>query len=552
MNKHTTLVSVLLAGSAVALIVASIVALLTGAILDYPAKTLALKLPTTPFSASSAVARENALPGTSQWQLDVGANTTFIQGYAGAVSAVAGDTVPLYISTAVPSTYALGVYRIGWYGGLGGRLLMQQTALHSLAQGIWTAHLGLLHCASCLRDPKTHLLEAHWQPAFLLPIGLDWPSGVYLIKLTAANHAESYIPLVIRADAAHTAALASLPVNTYQAYNLWGDDSLYGHDDLMGHIIYSQRAVKVSFDRPYDRSAGAGDFLSWDIHLVRWMERSHLDVSYTTDVDVHERPATVMQHPIFVVMAHDEYYTASMRDALEHARDAGVSLAFMGADAVYWQNRYQPDSLGQADRTLICYKVVTGSHDVTERPDHDPYLTLHPTLVTTLWRDPILHRPESTLIGLSYHSIFANNYFPDWVVSDDAANPMLAGTGLQPDEHVKGGLLGYEYDGLGAPQFTPPGLVILAKSRVMSRYGESDNAQTAYYRAPSGALVFDAGSIWWSWGLDELSPVGAAQRNVLQGNPAIAKLTTNIFDAMFAASPALSSQTPSAAATAQP
>jgi hypothetical protein len=526
---------VLCVGLAILLALGALVLLASGALRGNESTLLLQDLPTIPLSGASAVARENALPGDRGWQLDAGVSTTFIQGYAGVVSALPGDTVPLYISTAQPSRYDLTVYRIGWYGGLGGRALYTEHGLVGVPQGTWTLHEGLVGCAHCALDPTTHRLEARWQQSATLSLGATWLSGVYLIKLTAAHQGESYIPLVVRNDTGTTAALANLPVSTYQAYNVWGGYSTYGHIDRAGQLSERDRAVEVSFDRPYDRSAGAGDFLSWDIHLVRWMERAHLDVSYTTDPDVHAHPESLLRHRIFVVMAHDEYYTLAMRDGVERARDAGVNLAFMGADAIYWQNRFASDFRGQMDRTLICYKVQSDSngHDPTAQPTRDPLYPQLPALVTTRWRDAIIGRPESNVIGLMYAGIVANNTRPDWVVSAPTAEPMFYDTGVRTGMHVRGGILGYEYDGAGPSSATPAGLVILARSRVVSRYGATTVAMTSYYRAPSGALVFDAGSIWWGWGLDELSLRGAPQRNTVGGNWAITRLTTNIFAAML-------------------
>ncbi|HKD74569.1 MAG TPA: hypothetical protein VKB76_03705, partial [Ktedonobacterales bacterium] len=58
-------------------------------------------------------------------------------------------------------------------------------------------------------------------------------------------------------------------------------------------------------------------------------------------------------------------------------------------------------------------------------------------------------------------------------------------------------------------------------------------AATTIYRAPSGALVFDAGSIWWSLGLDSISVPGIEVGNHLRGNASVQALTKNIFAAML-------------------
>ena len=41
----------------------------------------------------------------------------------------------------------------------------------------------------------------------------------------------------------------------------------------------------------------------------------------------------------------------------------------------------------------------------------------------------------------------------------------------------------------------------LSNSPYTNKYGRKEHQQSMVYQAPSGAWVFDAGSIWWSWGL---------------------------------------------------
>jgi hypothetical protein len=494
------------------------------------------------FDPTSPIALENAQAGTTAWEIDPTASTTFIQGYAGATTALPGASVALYISSQRPTTFAVDVYRIGWYHGKGGRLYLHQAGVQSLAQGTWQARGWTSLCATCVMNPTTHLLEAHWKVTTHITIGANWLSGVYLIKLTAANHAESYIPLVVRSPAVFPSGqapapfLADIPFNTYQAYNLWGGFSLYGNTDNEG-FQGSRRAVKVSFDRPYDRSAGAGDFLAWDIHIVRWMERADLNVTYTADDALAAALAQPQQHAI-LMLGHGEYWTKAMRDGLEQARDAGINLAFLGADDGYWQARYEPDAAGTLNRTLVCYKVSTkSSPQAMDALALDPDYPAHPELVTALWRDPVLHRPESELLGLEYRSIIGHNYYPAWIVAPGPVDPLAQGTEIAPGMAVTGGLLGYEFDGFGLKKYSPTGLHVLAASPVMTRYHLTFTAVTAYYRAASGALVFDAGSIWWAWGLDESSPPGAYQANILRGSQPINQLTFNIIAAMAPASP---------------
>src|SRR5205085_365894 len=75
------------------------------------------------------------------------------------------------------------------------------------------------------------------------------------------------------------------------------------------------------------------------------------------------------------------------------------------------------------------------------------------------------------------------------------------------------GMLGYEWDTSPNNRFRPPGLITLSSTtrdlpdKVILDYGRTGGTGTVthhltLYRAPSGALVFGAGTVFWSFGLD--------------------------------------------------
>jgi hypothetical protein len=497
------------------------------------------------FAPTSPIAIENHLSGTTAWMIPTGTNITFIQGYIGATTVLPHVIVPVYVSTQTPSTYQLDVYRMGWYGGTGGRLYLHLANLASLAQGIWDYATGwVARCATCTIDPQTYLVEAHWKTTVAFTVG-SWLSGVYLIKLTAANGAASYIPFVVRAPSfirngtgssktATAPVLADISVNTYAAYNLWGGYDLYG-SSIQG-MDGSTRSYKVSFDRPFIAGAGSGDFLSWDIHAVRWMERADLNVTYTADTALITPFQPLNLFKVVMMLGHSEYWSTDMRSGMDQARNLGVNLVFLGADASYWKIRYEPDAAGTPNRTVVCYKVTSDNYggqgnDLALDPDYPS----NPSQVTTLFRDPYAHQEENELLGIEYHSIIANPPapVPDWVVDPGPLNPFMYNTGLYPSDHISGGLLGYEYDSFGSIATQPPYMHILGYSPLTNYYSMPDIAVTCYYIAPSGAYVFDAGSIWWAWGLDESSPPQAGQSNKLQGSQPINLLTYNILKTML-------------------
>src|SRR5207247_5939575 len=100
-------------------------------------------------------------------------------------------------------------------------------------------------------------------------------------------------------------------------------------------------AAKVSFYRPYS-DVGTGivwcqSFFSWEMSFVRWMEKSGYDVTYSTDIDTHTDGGRLLNYRGFLSVGHYEYWSKPMYDAVIAARDAGVNLAFLGANAIYGQ-----------------------------------------------------------------------------------------------------------------------------------------------------------------------------------------------------------------------
>ena len=311
----------------------------------------------TPTPTNNPIVRENALPGTNDWQIPKGQGaTTQIQAYASATSVLPGQKLTFYVSTQLEGTsYSIGFYRLGWYGGLGGRLMALQANQIGHEQGYYdeTNH-SLVSCPSCRVYTQTGLVEANWQPSYTLTVPSDWTTGVYLAKIVDANGIQTYVPFDVRGNT-HSLYVAVTSDTTYAAYNDWGGYSLYrafGSPEIV-------RGVKVSFGRPYAKNLGSGYVLNFEIDAIRWLESQGYDLSYISSVDLHEDPAQLLQHRAYLSLSHDEYWSKEMRDGVEYARDHGVGLAFLGANTSYWQIRFEPDSAGIPDRTIVCYKVQT-------------------------------------------------------------------------------------------------------------------------------------------------------------------------------------------------
>ncbi len=449
--------------------------------------------PALPVVLQNPIQKENALKGTTDWLIPTAQDaTTQIQGYAGAESAAAGQSLTFFISTQIPQDpYRVDVYRLGWYGGAGARLMttLRETGQ---AQGYydWGAK-KVVACATCQFDPATKLMDAGWRPSFALPIPATWTTGLYVAKLTTSANMQAYVHFTVTGNPDAT-YVATMPDNTTEAYNDWGGYSLYHGPD--GRL--ATRAYKVSLNRPaLGWRFGYGSGLSYVIDAIRWLERSGYDMSYISTVDLNDHPDLLLTHRAYLSLGHDEYWSLAMRNGAQAARDAGIGLAFLGANPAYWNIRYEPDHAGHAERTIVCYKNAF----------LDPLYGRDNADVTVEWRQPPLNRPENALVGIMYTDWTTPPTAWPWTVSASAASsPLLAGTGLRPGASYGCNVVGYEFDHIYYNGETPLGLHVLGDSYALGTDAGPSHSQTTYYVARSGAFVFASGSIYWSYALDSL------------------------------------------------
>src|SRR5216684_1602405 len=141
-------------------------------------------------AANNPVVTENQQPGTTAWQLPglLTADDTNkqIKGYASTTSVLQGGSITFSVSVNPVQTYTIDVYRIGWYGGAGGRQRLHVGPLAGIQQ------------AACPTDATTGMIACTWTPAYTTTIPSDWTSGVYLALLTNAAGYQNYIPFVVR------------------------------------------------------------------------------------------------------------------------------------------------------------------------------------------------------------------------------------------------------------------------------------------------------------------------------------------------------------------
>ena len=522
--------------------------------------TVIVLLPVTAPAASAAdpcnpvvsvIACENSKPGTPESVWDIsGSGDSTIQGFATDMSVNVGQTESFKIKTSAP--YSIDIYRLGWYGGDGARLITSVTPTPRTQPACGTI-------PNATGSSPAPLDCGNWAVSASWAVPSTAVSGVYIARLTRTDTGgASHIVFVVRNDASRSDILMQTSDTTWQAYNS------YGGTDFYIPTTFNTQAYKVSYNRPIlTRDVGNGrDFLfSNEYPMIRFLERNGYDVSYFSGVDTARYGSLILNHKVFMSVGHDEYWSGTQRANVEAARDAGVNLAFFSGNESYWKTRWEPsyDGTSTANRTLVCYKETWANAKIDPSSEW-----------TGTWRDPRFATPpnggypENAMSGTMYQSNtggFAIEVPYGYSKARIWRNTSVASTAPGGTATLAPNTLGYEFDTDMDNGFRPAGLVDLSHNveqvdQKMLDYGSTVGPGTVVhsltqYRAPSGALVFSVGSIQWAWGLD------SSHDGVTTGDPNVdmQQATVNVLADMGArpttlASPGVVAASPSADTTA--
>jgi hypothetical protein len=454
---------------------------------------------------SNAVVAENKKPGTTDWLLfnydkilpgkdDTWKREIGVEGYCSHATIRAGETLNVFVSTEPAKPFKIDFYRMGYYGGKGGRLVHSTPTLQGKTQ-------------PTPKDGPKNLIECQWKASLELKIPADWLSGVYVGKLQVAEpKSEAYVIFVVRDDR-KADFLFQVSDMTWQSYNRWpAFRSLYDYKDNRWHTTVGN---DVGFDRPYSIylnwlpvnyfpiTNGSGEFLLWEFPLAFWMEKNGYDVTYISNIDTHRDRDGLLRAKGWLSVGHDEYWTQQMYNNVARARDHGVNLAFLSGNSVSGIVYLNPSTTGVPDRVFGRIKRFG--------------------------------KQASDLMGSSSHGTGMG----DWTcVAPD--HWLFQGTGMKKGDSIPK-LIGWEYH--GQPNGDQPGLTILATSQTRNRDNTDLRAKNMHtstiYELPKGNFVFDAGTCWWNMVLS--APPGfmnPPRRDFSKGDVRVQQMTANLFARM--------------------
>ena len=455
---------------------ATIVALVLSACGGSSRSSTSSTVPATSATAANPVQRENSRPGTPGWEIPAGAGTV-ISGYASETSVAPGQSFDLHVSSPPGSRYRVLVYRLGWYRGVGGRLIV-------CVPGCRSSHAAIVQPPATTPDSVTGLFRAPWRVTDRVEIPPDAVSGYYEAKLEIVSGAHAgavgSVPLLVRQSpgAAPSAVLVQVPVNTWEAYNRWGGKSLY-------QFGTSMHAVEVSFDRPFDQQLFYNMVTKLELPWVRFLERNGIDASYQTDVDTDSDPGSLPRHRLVFAIGHDEYWTQQMRDAFNRALALSTNLMF-GSDSADWRMRY-----AAGRRTIVEWRDPSIDPARNRRLDNGFFSTFG--------------EPECQLMGVQHQWAAQRDLTApptSYTVVGPSSDPWLAAAGLAPGDVIPG-VVGYEWDSVTPGCFTGQ-VVPLMTALIPGSNGVTHSADMVRATAPSGGRVFAMGTMELAWALDGL------------------------------------------------
>ncbi|TGK22807.1 N,N-dimethylformamidase beta subunit family domain-containing protein [Leptospira stimsonii] len=301
-----------------------------------------------------------------------------LEGYSSTTSVSPGETIKFYISDktaqGTPVARTFNFYKVSSWGtppALENDLSMESATVSVDSQDIYSCSIPD-GCSWPLTLTKT------------IPSS-GWESGLYYLKLDASRRI--YFVVKPNSPAITSNILMVIPFSTWQAYNTWGGTSTY--PDPSQNIA---RSAEASFNRPTIGDPGR------HLSFIRSMLSKGYTLEFASDVDLHANPNLLTPYQLALFVGQNEYISKPMRQNLDFYVQNGGNMAVFGGNTSWFQIRLTSDSLGNANRLLICYKTKDQINDTS-----DPVFTSSDKSTTTFnWYQPILNYPENQTFGLSY------------------------------------------------------------------------------------------------------------------------------------------------------
>ncbi len=384
---------------------------------------------------------------------------------------------------------------------------------------------------------RDDLSDAGWDSDVRLTIPNGLASGVYAVRITAADGEIDRVPFVVRpATGAATAPVALLlPTATYWAYanhrmSITGAEffaanpnlrpefryikdhpavgySMYEYHDDGSGVMYSSRRRPVLNLRP----GADGWAFTADTNLIAYLTQLDVAFDVITDDDLHREGSSLLE-PYRVVMtgSHPEYWSTAMLDGLTSWLDGGGRLMYLGGNGFYWRVAWSVDE----PWVMEVRRAEDGTRGWIAEPGE--YYHAFGGEYGGLWRR--LGRAPNQLVGVGFAAQGFDRASPyrrhqasiqgraAWIF-DGVEAEVFGGFG------IGGGAAGQEIDRFDTTLGSPAHAVVLATSfdhsaqmlrtkeeflaTALLDHDGKIRSDVVFFEGPAGGAVFSVGSISW-------------------------------------------------------
>ena len=328
-----------------------------------------------------------------------------LSGYCWPHSGAPGTVIPLCISSSLGAV-AVTVTRVGATRETVARIDHVVVDEHAVPDDAVASGCGWPVAAEIATD-------AGWRSGFyevmLEPVA-GWPRG--RVPTNGSN-----LAFFVLHPAPGTAGrmLMVLGTNTWLAYNDFGGSNLYTgsthaswerplYAGFLAKPPGAGRRVAV-MNPPDERMAahigyialehlsgwtGSAGWPNYEAPFLAWAENAGYAIDVATNADLERHPDLLDGVTLMLSVGHDEYWSSPQRDTVEAHVARGGNLAVLSGNTCFWQVRYEDDG-----RTMVGYK---------QQYERDPvWGTDQQHLLTSIWSDRAIGRPETTLTGVSFN-----------------------------------------------------------------------------------------------------------------------------------------------------
>ena len=251
---------------------------------------------------------------------------------------------------------------------------------------------------------------------------------------------------------------------------------------------------------------------------IYWLEENGYDVSYISGVDTATNGSLLLNHKSSWMPGTTNIGPTAKSQTSKPQQMRASTSRFLSGNEIFWQTRFEPsiDGSGTANRTLVTYKDTHFGTLIDPNREPRPAPLQAPTsmggagmpsnaLTGTVFQVDADSRTHcaSTTITIPY----------DMTQLRFWRNTSVANTAPGQTASLEPVLLGYEWDSSPDNGFSRPVWSTYRRRRCSPnlqyslwerrRAGTATHNLVEYRDPTSGALVFGAGTVFWSWGLSD-------------------------------------------------